>query len=80
MRANATLRHEKRDFTIIGPLVLAGAPSDSGNYASAGLTYTPLNFLQLTLSTYRENRSGSAYIGTGGYVAKGVSLNATGQF
>lgn len=80
VRANALLRHERRNFTTVSPLLLAGEPDDSGSYASAGVTYTPLSSMQFTLSTYREKRTGSAYIGTGSYVAKGVSVNATGQF
>jgi exopolysaccharide biosynthesis operon protein EpsL len=80
VRANALLRHERRNFAAVSPQLLAGEPDDSSTYASAGVTYTPLNFMQLTLSTYRESRTGSAYLGTGSYVAKGVSVNATGQF
>ncbi|HEU4775607.1 MAG TPA: XrtB/PEP-CTERM-associated polysaccharide biosynthesis outer membrane protein EpsL [Telluria sp.] len=80
LKADATVRHEKRDFSTVSSIVLFGSPSDTGNFASVGLTYTPLNFVQLNVNAFRDQRTGSAYIGTGSYTAKGVSFGATGQF
>ncbi|HJU99811.1 MAG TPA: XrtB/PEP-CTERM-associated polysaccharide biosynthesis outer membrane protein EpsL [Burkholderiaceae bacterium] len=80
LKADATVRHEKRDFSTVSPVVLLGSPTDTGNFASVGLTYTPLNYVQLNTSVFRDQRTGSAYIGTGSYTAKGISFGATGQF
>lgn len=77
---NASVRHERRDFNVVRSVVLPGDPSDTGNLAQVGLTYTPLQTVQLNVSAFRDTRTGSAYVGTGGYTAKGVSLTATGQF
>lgn len=80
LKGDASIRHERRNFNVINAVVLAGEPSDSGNLLQAGLTYTPLNSVQLNLSVFRDSRTGSAYVGTGSYTSKGVSLTATGQF
>lgn len=80
LKADASVRHERRNFNVVRAVELVGDPSDSGNLAQAGLTYTPLNSVQLNLSVFRDRRTGSAYVGTGSYTAKGVSLTATGQF
>lgn len=80
LRADASVRHERRDFNTINSIVLPGPATDSGNYATAGLTYTPLSSLQFNLSLFRETRTGSAYVGTGTYTAKGATISATGQF
>lgn len=80
LKAQASVRHEKRDFNTINSIVLPGAASDSGTYASTGLTYTPTETIQLSVSVFRETRSGSPYVGTGSYTAKGATVSATGQF
>ncbi|MBA5607579.1 hypothetical protein H3H36_19670 [Duganella sp. FT3S] len=80
LMADASMRHDRRNFNVINPVTLAGAPSDSGNLVQAGLTYTPIQSVQLNVSAFRDTRTGSVYLGTGGYTAKGMSLTATGQF
>ncbi|MBA5690079.1 hypothetical protein H3H39_23820 [Duganella sp. LX47W] len=80
LKADATLRHEQRGFSTVSAVVIPGSPTDTGNFASLGLTYVPLNYVQLTVSAFRDQRSGSAYLGTGSYTANGISFGATGQF
>lgn len=80
LRADASVRHESRDFNTINSIVLPGPASDSGTYATTGLTYAPTQHIQLNVSVFRESRSGSAYVGTGSYTAKGATVSATGQF
>lgn len=80
LSADAQLRRETRNFDKVTTLVLPGDASDLSRRASVGLTYAPKPAIQFNLSTYRETRTGSAYVGTGSYTSKGAQLSASGQF
>lgn len=80
IKADASIRREKRDFSAIGLVSLPGGNDDQTRRASAGLTYTPLTSIQLNLSGYHETRTGNVYIGTNSYKANGASFTITGQF
>ena len=78
--ANASLRNEKRDFSTPGVVLLEGQKDQTRN-TTLGLTYAPVQKIQLTVNAFRETRSGtqSSFFSTG-YKAKGVSFNGTVQF
>ena len=80
VRAEAQLRHERRDFAAASGLTLPGDGRDSTNTASLGLTYAPHPKVQLGARVFREQRSGVAIIDSGNYRAKGVSFNGSIQF
>jgi len=80
LRVDASLRHEKRDFSKLSGIVIPGSSTDVSRNVTAGVTYLPQQFVQFGISVFHEKRNGSPYIGTGDYTANGVSLTATGQF
>jgi len=77
---NAQLRHEKRDFSTINGFTALSGLSDSTTGSSLGLTYTPVNNIQLELDAFRDRRSGNPIVGSNTYRAKGVSFSANVQF
>jgi exopolysaccharide biosynthesis operon protein EpsL len=80
VRADASLRRERRVFETTRALAILGQPSDSSRYATLGLQYLPLQQLQINASLFRETRQSDPLVGTGSYHANGVSLNVTAQF
>ena len=80
VRAEAQVRHERRDFAAVSGLTLPGDGRDSTTTASLGLTYAPHPKVQLGARVFREQRSGVAIIDSGSYRAKGVSFNGSIQF
>jgi exopolysaccharide biosynthesis operon protein EpsL len=77
---NGALRRDKRDFSAAGGIALPLDLTDTIRTTSVGLTYNPVRVLQFGLNAFRENRSGSPFIGSGTYKANGMSLTATAQF
>lgn len=80
LNVTGQLRREKRDFNEADNVVLRGDASDNSRYTTLGLTYVPASFLQVGVSAFHENRSGSPVVGTGSYRANGASINITAQF
>jgi len=82
LQANANARYQKRDYD--GLLVSASGLdiADTRRTLSAGLTYAPLRVAQLSVSAFRETRSGLAasLFGNGAYHAQGVSFNLNLQY
>lgn len=80
VKAEATLRRERRAFDAVRGVPLPGEPSDATRYQSLGLTYTPLPALQVGASVFHESRQGEPLAGTGSYRANGAALNVSAQF
>lgn len=80
VQANASMRHEKRDFEQLSTSTFIGDASDKINSSQLGLTYAPTLGSQLGVTAFREKRNGSAIAGTNDYRANGVSINASVQF
>ena len=80
VQANASVRHEKRDFEQLSTSLYTGNTGDKLNSAQLGLTYAPTLGSQISVSAFRENRRGSALAGTNDYRSNGVSINASVQF
>lgn len=82
LQATAQGRAERRTFS--GLLVSSSTldVSDRNRRVSAGLSYLPMNRVQVSGTVYREARSGlaAAVFGNGNYRAKGVSLNVNVQY
>ena len=82
---DATVRSEKRDFKpflgTAGAAVLPGsAYTDKTQYATAGVTYRPIQAISLNLTAFRESRSGSVAANSNSFKANGISFSASGIF
>ncbi|WP_254452107.1 XrtB/PEP-CTERM-associated polysaccharide biosynthesis outer membrane protein EpsL [Duganella vulcania] len=80
LRADASWRRERRQFDTINGLVLPGAIEDSTRSVNAGLTYAPMQAVQLNAGVFRESRTGSPFVGTNNYRVNGASFSVSAQF
>lgn len=80
VQATASVRRERRDFEKVSGITRAGDPTDTTRGATLGVQYLPLRNLQIGATAFSDRRTGSAFLGTGSYRAKGVSINASVQF
>lgn len=80
LQATANYTRDRRDYTPNAGLISTVALRDTLVTSSAGLTYLPLQSLQVSLSGYHQSRTGIAALRTGAYKANGVTLSATLQF
>lgn len=80
VQATASVRRERRDFEKVSGVTLSGDPTDTTRGTTVGVQYLPLRNLQVGATAFSDRRSGSPFLGTGSYRAKGVSLNASVQF
>lgn len=80
IRVDGQLQYQKRDFESITAVAPESGLQDTSKKASLGLTYSPLQRVQLGLSAFHDQRSGSILAGTNTYKANGISFNANAQF
>lgn len=80
IQASATLRRDRREFEAVSNSAIAAPGSDLTRSAQLGLTYAPTLSSQVSVSAFSDKRDGNSLVGTNGYRAKGVSINATVQF
>ncbi len=80
LRADASVKRERRDFSKISGLSLPGDPTDSTRTANAGLVYAPLPAVQFGVNAFHDQRNGSPFLGTGAYRANGMSVSLSAQF
>ncbi|WP_229632060.1 XrtB/PEP-CTERM-associated polysaccharide biosynthesis outer membrane protein EpsL [Pseudoduganella violaceinigra] len=80
VQANAGFKREKRKFERLPYVFFNGDPSDTTRSTNMGVVYQPARKVLLSLTGYKDRRTGTPLAGTGSYKAKGVSLMATLQF
>ena len=80
LQASAGVKREKRKFERLPYVFFNVDPSDTTRSTNFGLTYQPLRKVQLSVTGFKDRRTGTPLAGTGSYKAKGVSLMATVQF
>jgi hypothetical protein len=80
LRAEASYKRERRDFSKLARLNLPLDLIDSSHGYTAGLSYAPLPSVQMGVNVFNEQRSGLPYVGTGAYSANGISLSLSSQF
>jgi hypothetical protein len=80
VQANAGFKREKRKFERMPYVTFDGDPSDTTRSTSVGLVYQPWRKVQLSVTGFKDRRTGTPLAGTGSYRAKGASLLATVQF
>jgi exopolysaccharide biosynthesis operon protein EpsL len=82
LQASAQAKVEKRVFNGLLSSSSGLDVNDRTHSSSVGLTYVPLRTTQVSLSVYRDARSGIAtqVFGNGNYHATGVSLNVNLQY
>lgn len=76
----ARLSKEKRAYNARVATPVAATYRDSLRNASLDLTTNPTRKVAVTLSAFRQSRSGVPLLGQGSYKAKGVSLSVNAQF
>jgi len=80
VQANAGVKREKRKFERLPYVTFDGDPSDTTRSTNVGVVYQPWRKVQLSVTGFKDRRTGTPLIGTGSYKAKGVSFMATVQF
>ena len=80
VQANAGFKREKRNFERLPYVFFNGDPSDTTRSTSVGVVYQPARKVQLSVTGFKDRRTGTPLAGTGSYRAKGVSMLATVQF
>ncbi|QBE62533.1 XrtB/PEP-CTERM-associated polysaccharide biosynthesis outer membrane protein EpsL [Pseudoduganella lutea] len=80
LQATANVRHDTREFEQVPGVVFNGDGGDRINGATAGVTWTPRQSMQVSATVFRDKRAGSPLIGSSDYKANGVSINASAQF
>jgi exopolysaccharide biosynthesis operon protein EpsL len=80
VRVEGTAIYERRDYTA--RLVPNSRPGldDAVRSATLRATYTPARALQLSTAYSHQARSGSAFLGIGGFSSNSISVSAIAQF
>ncbi|MFD2366081.1 XrtB/PEP-CTERM-associated polysaccharide biosynthesis outer membrane protein EpsL [Pseudoduganella sp. GCM10020061] len=79
-RLNASVRKEKRNYSVRISTPAAVELSDSLRYASLGATYAATRNIQVSVNGFRESRKGGQALGLHSYRAKGASFSVNVQF
>nr|WP_315252971.1 XrtB/PEP-CTERM-associated polysaccharide biosynthesis outer membrane protein EpsL [uncultured Duganella sp.] len=77
LNADLTARRERRDFIVIPGVTSFTSMDDDTKSYSAGLSYQPLPSLRVSLSGFRDTRTGRQ---SNSYHSHGVSLGVRAQF
>jgi exopolysaccharide biosynthesis operon protein EpsL len=80
LKAEASVRREKRDFGRASGFALPGDATDTSRLASVSLNYAARPSVQIGVSAFHDVRTGSPLVGTSSYRANGMSVNVNAQF